>query len=338
VSPSGSATSNQRAATRVWRNTRFLLLRPELALPFITLALMLYLSLASPYFFNQRNLFNITETVAVLGIAAAFATIVVISGGIDLTPTVVFVIAGLVCYWTLQEGLPPALAIILGVLTGGGIGLMNGLFIALGNLNPFIVTLGTNFLFTGLGFVLTNGNAVLISSTGFKNIDHPDVIGHAGTLTIMMLVAFLLAFCLLRFTRFGVHVFAIGGDETAARLSGVPVARVKTLVYVAAGLASGAAGVFLAAAVGSVAPFYASGENDLLTILAAVIIGGTALQGGRGTTFGTLVGILLLAIISNGLVLENISSFWQPVIVGALLLTAIVLDEVRRRTALKVAR
>jgi ribose/xylose/arabinose/galactoside ABC-type transport system permease subunit len=153
-----------------------------------------------------------------------------------------------------------------------------------------------------------------------------------------MVVASVLAFCLLRFTRFGVHVFAIGGDETAARLSGVPVARVKTLVYVAAGLAAGAAGVLLAAAVGSVAPFYASGQTDLLTILAAVIIGGTALQGGRGTIFGTLVGILLLGIISNGLVLENISSFWQPVIVGALLLAAIVLDEVRRRTALRLAR
>jgi ribose transport system permease protein len=338
VVPSGEAASHRQAANGIWRRGRILLLRPELALPFITLGLMLYLSFASPYFFTQRNLFSITEAVAVLGIAAAFATIVVISGGIDLTPTVVFVISGLVCYWTLQQGLPPVVAIILGVLTGGGIGLLNGLFIAVGNLNPFIVTLGTNFLFTGLGFVLTNGNAVLISSTSFKNIDHPNVVGRAGTLTIMMVVASVLAFCLLRFTRFGVHVFAIGGDETAARLSGVPVARVKTLVYVAAGLAAGAAGVLLAAAVGSVAPFYASGQTDLLTILAAVIIGGTALQGGRGTIFGTLVGILLLGIISNGLVLENISSFWQPVIVGALLLAAIVLDEVRRRTALRLAR
>jgi ribose transport system permease protein len=154
----------------------------------------------------------------------------------------------------------------------------------------------------------------------------------------MMGIAFLIAFCMLRFTRFGVHVFAIGGDENAARLSGVPVIRVKTLVYVVAGLAAGAAGVLLAAASGSVAPFYASGQNDLLTILAAVIIGGTALQGGRGTIVGTLVGILLLGIISNGLILKNVSSFWQPVIVGTFLLIAIVLDEARRRTALKVGR
>jgi len=299
---------------------------------------MLYLSVSNQYFFTQRNLLNITEAVAVLGIAAAFATIVVISGGLDLTPTVIFVMAGLVCYWLLQRGVPIPLTVVLGVATGGAIGLLNGLLVAIGNLNPFIVTLGTNFLFTGLGFVLTDGNAVLIDSSSFKTIGNSDLVGNAPTVTVMMGIAFLIAFCMLRFTRFGVHVFAIGGDENAARLSGVPVIRVKTLVYVVAGLAAGAAGVLLAAASGSVAPFYASGQNDLLTILAAVIIGGTALQGGRGTIVGTLVGILLLGIISNGLILKNVSSFWQPVIVGTFLLIAIVLDEARRRTALKVGR
>jgi ribose transport system permease protein len=229
-----------------------------------------------------------------------------------------------------------SLVIVLGIAAGGLIGLLNGLLVAVGNLNPFIVTLGTNFLFTGLGFVLTDGDAVLIDSAGFKDIGSSDLIGNVPTVTVMMALAFLLAFCILRFTRFGVHVFAIGGDENAARLSGVPVMRVKTLVYVVAGLAAGAAGVLLAAASGSVAPFYASGQNDLLTILAAVIIGGTALEGGRGTVVGTLVGILLLGIIANGLVLEDVSSFWQPVIVGTILLVAIVLDELRRRAALRV--
>jgi ribose transport system permease protein len=311
-------------------------LRPELALPLVTLALALYLTFSSEYFFTERNLLNITEAVAVLGIAAAFATIVVISGGLDLTPVVIFVMSGLVCYWALNRGMAISLVIVLGIVAGGLIGLLNGLLVAVGNLNPFIVTLGTNFLFTGLGFVLTDGDAVLIDSAGFKDIGSSDLIGNVPTVTVMMALAFLLAFCILRFTRFGVHVFALGGDENAARLSGVPVMRVKTLIYVVAGLAAGAAGVLLAAASGSVAPFYASGQNDLLTILAAVIIGGTALEGGRGTVVGTLVGILLLGIIANGLVLEDVSSFWQPVIVGTILLVAIVLDELRRRAALRV--
>jgi ribose transport system permease protein len=337
LTPSGGTVPNAEAAKAPWTLARALVLRPELALPLVTLALMLYLSVSNQYFFTSGNLLNITEAAGVLGIAAAFATIVVISGGLDLTPTVVFVMAGLVCYWTLQRGVPAWIAILLGVAAGGGIGLLNGLLVAIGNLNPFIVTLGTNFLFTGLGFVLTDGKAVLIDSSTFSTIGNAKVIGNVGVLTVMMAVAFVLAFCMLRFTRFGVHVKAIGGDETAARLSGVPVIRVKTLVYVVAGLAAGAGGVLLAAAAGSVAPFYASGQNDLLNIIAAVIIGGTALQGGRGTIVGTLVGILLLGIISNGLVLQNVSSFWQPVIVGTFLLIAIVLNEVRRRTALKVA-
>lgn len=334
--------SSPEAATAVGpqlgRSVKAWLLKPELGLPLVTLLLVLYLSVSNEFFFTDRNLLNITEAVAVLGIAAAFATIVVISGGLDLTPVVVFVMAGLVCYWALERGLPIPLVIVLGVLAGGLIGLLNGLLVAIGMLNPFIVTLGTNFLFTGLAFVFTDGDAILIEDTGFKDVGSSNLIGDIPTITVAMAVAFLIAFAVLRYTRFGVHVFAIGGDEQAARLSGVPVTRVKALVYVVAGLAAGAAGVLLASTSGSVAPFYASGQNDLLTILAAVIIGGTALEGGRGTVVGTLVGILLLGIIANGLVLENISSFWQPVIVGTILLVAIMLDEVRRRAALKVPR
>jgi ribose transport system permease protein len=325
-----------RAGARTTGAVKTFLLRPDLALPLITLALFLYLSFANEFFFSQRNLLNITSAMALVGIAAAFATIVLISGGIDLSPVVTFIMAGLVCEWALARGIPVPITILLGISAGGLIGLFNGLLIAVGNLNPFIVTLGTNFLFTGLAFVVTDGEALVIDNQGFKDIGTQNLIGDVSTSTIVMAAAFAVAFCMLRFTRFGVHVFAVGGDTNAARLSGVPVIRVKTLVYVIAGLSAGVAGVLLAASSGSVAPFQSAGQNDLLVIIAAVIIGGTALEGGRGTVIGTLVGILLLGIIANGLVLENISSFWQPVVVGALLLIAIILDEVRRRAALKV--
>jgi ribose transport system permease protein len=344
VSSSGTSGPERPApgagATRegTWRRVRAVLLRPELALPLVTAGLMLYLSFASPYFLTEKNLLNITEALALLGIAAAFATIVVVSGGIDLTPTVIFVNSGIVCYWALKHGVPIPLTILLGIAVGGAIGLINGLLIAIGKLNPFIVTLGTNFVFTGVAFVVTDGDAVIVDNDAFNKIGNADLIGNLPTVTVIMVLAFVLAFCILRFTRFGMHVFAIGGDENAARLSGVPVTRVKTLVYVVAGLAAGAAGVLLVSASGSAAPFLANGQNDLLTILAAVIIGGTALEGGRGTVVGTLVGIWLLGIISNGLVLQNISSFWQPVVVGTILLVAIVLDEVRRRAAIRAVR
>ena len=316
---------------------RNLLLRPDLALPIVTLLIFLYLAFANEFFFSERNLLNITQAVAIVGIAAAFATIVVISGGIDLSPVVIFIMSGLVSYWALNRGLPAPLAMLVAIAAGGLIGLLNGLLIAIGNLNPFIVTLAMNFLFTGLAFVLTDGESLVIENSGFRDFGSSDVVGDLSTTTVVMAASFAIAVFVLRMTRFGTHVFAIGGDANAARLSGVRVARVKTMVYVIAGLSSGVAGVMLAASSGSIAPFQAAGQNDLLIILAAVIIGGTALEGGRGTVIGTLVGILLLGIISNGLVLEDVSSFWQPVVVGTLLLIAIILDEVRRRAALKVA-
>jgi ribose transport system permease protein len=334
--PADTAGQNTGKKRSAWASLRIYLLQPQLALPFVTLALVVYLGLSNEYFFTERNLLNITSAVALIGIAAAFATIVLISGGIDLSPVVTFIMAGLVCQWALARGVPIPVTIVMGLGAGAAIGLLNGLLVAAGQLNPFIVTLGTNFLFTGLAFVFTDGDALLIENDSFKEIANSDLVGNVPTVTVIMLAVFALAFCILRYTRFGVHVFAVGGDTDSARLSGVPVTRVKTLVYVLAGLAAGLAGVLLASASGSVAPFQGAGQNDLLSILAAVIIGGTALEGGRGTVIGTLVGVLLLGIISNGLVLENVSSFWQPVIVGAVLLLAIILDELRRRASLKV--
>jgi ribose transport system permease protein len=337
-------TSNPREGEEVARPRRIgsragtLLLQPEYALPLITLALGLYLSLSNEYFFTEKNLLNITEAVAVVGIAAAFATIVLIGGGIDLSPVVIFIMTGIVCQALLEDGVPVVFVVLIGIGTGGAVGVLNGLLVALLNLNPFIVTLGTNFVFTGMAFVITEGDPLLIENETFEKIGDSDLVFGIPTVTVIMAATFLTAFFILRYTRFGVHVFAVGGDKQAARLSGVPVTRVIVLLYVLGGLAAGLSGVVLASASGSVAPFQAAGQNDLLTILAAVIIGGTALEGGRGTVVGTLVGILLLGMISNGLVLEDISSFWQPVITGTVLLLAIILGELRRRASLKVAR
>lgn len=314
------------------------LLQPQLALPFITLALALYLGLTNEFFFTERNLFNITEAVAIVGIAAAFATLVVIGGGLDLSPVVVFIMAGIVCAELLKTSVPVPLVVAIGIATGAAIGMFNGLLIALLNLNPFIVTLGTNFLFTGAAFVITDGEALVIGNEDFQQIGTSNLVGNLPMTTVIMAGAFAFAFVILRYTRFGVHIKAIGGDTESARLSAVPVTRTKILLYTVAGMAAGVSGVVLLAAVGSVVPFQASGQNDLLTILAAVIIGGTALEGGRGTVVGTLVGILLLGIISNGLVLKDVSTFWQPVIVGAALLIAIIIDELRRRAALRVGQ
>jgi ribose transport system permease protein len=311
-----------------WRS---FLLRPEMGLPLVAILLGIYLSASSEFFLSKQNLLNITEAVAIIGIAAPFATIVVISGGLDLTPVTVMTMAGIVSLHALDVGIPIVGVVALALLASTAIGLINGLLISIGELNPFIVTLGTNFLFTGIAYVITEGSSQVLESEGFLQIGQSRLPFDIPTASVIMVASFLVAFVMLRFTRFGIHVFAVGGSEGPARLSGVRVVRTKTLVYVLSGASAGLAGVVLAAASGSVAPYAASNSNDLLNILAAVIIGGTALTGGRGSVFGTFVGVLLLGMISNGLVLKNISTFYQPVVVGAILLAAIVLDEVRRR-------
>jgi ribose transport system permease protein len=311
-----------------WRS---FLLRPEMGLPLITLLFGVYLTFASQYFLQYQNLLNITESIAVLGIAASFATVVVVSGGIDLTPVTVEVMAGIVCLHGLNAGLPVPVVVAIALAAAVAIGLLNGLLIAIGRLNPFIVTLGTNFLFTGVAYVVTAGNAQLIPNHEFAQIGQSRLPGHIPTSAVLMLGTFAIAFFVLRFTTLGIHVYSIGGNENAARLSGVRVPLVKFWVYGLSALAAGFAGVVQASAGGSVAPYAASSSNDLLYILAAVIIGGTALIGGRGGVVGTLMGLLLLGMINNGLSLKSISSFYQPVVTGVILLVAIMLDELRRR-------
>lgn len=292
----------------------------------------MYLAFSSEYFLQWQNLLNITFAISAIGIAAAFATLVVIGGGLDLTPVTVGIMAGLTCVKCIEAGLPVVLVVGIALAAAAGIGLLNGLLIGVGRLNPFIVTLGTNFLFTGIAFVITAGGALNIDDPEFAKIGQSTLWFDIPTPTVIMLLTFATAWFLLRYTRFGTHVMAIGGDEHAARLGGVRVVKIKIVLYTISALAAGVAGVVAASAAGSVAAYAASGSNDLLAIIAAVIIGGTALTGGQGSVFGTLVGVLLIGIIGNGLVLDNISSFYQPVVTGSILLLAIILDELRRRS------
>src|SRR5215217_3685368 len=192
AAPPGEGGPRTGGGAGAW--LRGVVLRPDFALPIVTLLLFLYLTFANEFFFSERNLLNITQAVAIVGIAAAFATIVVIAGGIDLSPVVIFIMSGLVSYWALNHGLPVPVAIVVAIAAGGAIGLMNGLLIAVGNLNPFIVTLGTNFLFTGLAFVLTDGEALVIEDDGFRDLGRTDVIGDLSTTTVVMAASFAAAF------------------------------------------------------------------------------------------------------------------------------------------------
>jgi ribose/xylose/arabinose/galactoside ABC-type transport system permease subunit len=301
----------------------------------VILLLGAYLGATNPYFLLKSNLFDIATAVSVIGTAAAFATYVVIIGGLDLTPVTVFVMAGIIVLQTLNAGWPVAAVIIIAVLAGGAIGSINGLLIARFGRNPVIVTLGVNFVFTGLAFVITNGNSQLITNNAFLNLWASSVVAGFPLTAAVMLGIFLLAFLILRYTRLGIYINAIGGNAAAARLNGIGIVKVRFTVYVLAGLAAGLAGVMSVGISGSVAPFGALSESDLLYIIAAIVIGGTSLAGGRGSVWGTLLGVILFGIVANGLVLKNISSYYQPVIIGAVLLVAVLVERVREGFAVE---
>ena len=330
-------TAVGRARGQSFERLRALALAPEAGLPLILVGLAVYLGFASEFFWRWKNILNITEAVSVVGIAAAILTVVVISGGLDLTPIAVITVTGIVITESLDIGVPIGATVLVALLAAGGIGAVNASLISLLNLNSFIVTLGTTFLFTGVAFVVTDGTPQDVANEAFNQLGQSKIWFGIPIDTVWMVGVFGATFFLLRFTQFGTHVFAVGGGENAARLSGVRVTRVKFIIFTLAGVVFGIAGIVQTANAGQVGIYAASSSNDLLTIIAAVIIGGTALTGGRGSVIGTFVGILLLGVIQNGLTLLNISSFWQPVVVGTILLAAIVLDEVRRRVQVAAA-
>jgi ribose/xylose/arabinose/galactoside ABC-type transport system permease subunit len=308
------------------------LLSPEVSLPLILLTFCVYLSIASPYFLLWQNFMNILASVSVIGIAAAFATLVVISAGVDLTPVAVMTAVGIVSLHTLNNGWSVTATVIACLVVAAALGAVNGILVSFIALNPFITTLGTNFIFTGVAYVVTSGQSQLLvghSSDSFLQIGEATVGPQIPVSALIMLATFTIAFVMLRYTRFGTHVFAVGGDEKAARLNGVRVRRAKLFLYVLAAASAGVAGIVLAAQSGSVAPYAATSQTNLLLIIAAVIIGGTALEGGRGSVVGTFVGVLLVGVIQDGLVLLNVSSFYQPVVTGGVLVIALLLDKLQ---------
>lgn len=288
------------------------------------------ISMQSPYFLQGENFANIGTAVAVSGVMAAFTTIVLIGGGLDLSLGAVLVLAGWAMATALDAGYTAGAAIVFALVVGAGCGLVNGLLIVGVGINPFIVTIGTQFAFRGITYAWSGGGA---KSTP---VDDPTIVALGSDkllgipLPVFVLAAmFLLAFGLLRFTRFGSNVYAIGGNLAAARLAGVRVDRTRILIYVLSALSAAVAGILLIGISGAAIPI--AGQGIELTVLAAVILGGTALMGGRGTVVGTLLGVLLLGVINNGLTLLSAPSYWQMIVQGAALLIAVVFDEVRRK-------
>jgi ribose transport system permease protein len=296
---------------------------------FGTLAVLIVLgtviSCLTPYFLTVPNLLNVAQQTVINAIVAVGMTFVIISAGIDLSVGSMLAVSGVVLATVLQAGAPAPVAILAGLAVGLVGGTINGLLITLGRLPPFIATLGMMSMARGAALLTTQGRPVSGFSPGFRWIANGQVLSIPAAV-ILMLVVYAAAHFVLRRTKFGRYVFAIGGNEEAALLSGVPVRLYKISIYAVAGLLAALASVVLTARLNSAQPI--AGINYELDAIAATVIGGTSLMGGEGSVLGTLIGALIMGVLRNGLNLLGVSSFIQQVVIGAVIICAVLLDTI----------
>jgi ribose transport system permease protein len=287
------------------------------------LALGLLLTALTPHFLTVSNLLNVMEQTSINAVIAVGMTFVILSGGIDLSVGSLVALSGVVTASALQAGAPIPVALLAGLLTGALCGLMNGVLVTMGRLPPFIATLGMMSVARGAALLFTDGRPVSGFGPGFRTLATGRLLAIPVPVLITLAV-YLLAHLVLTRTRFGRYVYAIGGNEEATRLSGVPVRFHKTMVYVLSGLVSGLAAAVLTARLNSAQPI--AGMMYELDAIAATVIGGTSLLGGQGRVSGTLVGALIMGVLRNGLNLLGISSFLQQVVIGLVIVGAVLLD------------
>lgn len=294
----------------------------------VFIALFILLALTLPQFRTIPNLTNVLQQNAVIGIIACAMTFAIISGGFDLSVGAGAALASVVgARIMIEAGIPAG---ILGALIAGlALGLLNGWLIAYAGVNPFVATLGTATIVRGLIYVSTNATPFFGVPMSFTVVG----LGRTGPLPnatwIFLVVALVLAFVLHQ-SRFGHYVYAIGGNIVAAAEMGIPVRRVKMLVYALVGMCAAIGGIILTGQTASGQPQAAL--NYELAAITAVIVGGASLGGGRGTMGGTILGVFLLGLVSNALNLYGVSAFWQPVATGLILVLAVAVDGISRRS------
>ena len=292
------------------------------------LSLCFVLWILSPYFLTVSNLLNVAEQTSIIAVVAAGMTFVIITAGIDLSVGSVLAFSGVVMASSLAAGRSIPLALTIGLSVGLVCGIGNGVLISVGRLPPFIATLGMMSIARGAALMFTQGRPISGFSETFRSIASTDVLRVPFPVIVMIGVYFVSHLVLAR-TKLGRYAYAIGGNETAAHLSGVNVRLYKTAVYGLSGMCSALAAVLLTARLNSAQPI--AGIMYELDAIAAVVIGGTSLMGGEGTVAGTLIGALIIGVLRNGLNLLAVSSFIQQIVIGSVIVIAVLLDTFFKR-------
>ena len=295
----------------------------------VAVLLATVLSLLSPFFMTVGNMTNLSKQVSIVAILAAGQAVVIISGGIDLSVGSILALSAVVIGALIQVDVDPLMATLAGLLTGTAAGLVNGIVITKGRIPPFIATLGMLGIARGLALVITKGVSYQVLVPFFLYIGNAKVLGLPIPL-FFVLITFLFVSVMMHMTVFGRHIYAIGGDERVARLEGIPVDRQKIKIYMLSGFLAALAAVVMTGRLAATPP--SVGQGIELQAIAAVIIGGVSFVGGRGMVLTALIGALIMAMITNGLNILGISSFYQQVLIGVVIIVAVWLDNIKSRS------
>lgn len=289
--------------------------------------IVVVVSIISPNFLSKGNLLTVLRQTSINAIIAAGMTFVILTAGIDLSVGSILGFSGAICAYLLTNGTNVFISFLAAILVGALFGLFNGVVITKGKVQPFIATLATMILLRGATMVFTNGKPIAVKGESatkiLRYIARGDILG-IPVAVIMMVIIFAICYHILHNTKYGRHIYAVGGNEQAALLSGVNTDRVKMLAYMISGILASIAGIIVLARLSSAQP--TAGDGYELDAIAAVVLGGTSLAGGQGAILGTIVGALIIGILNNALNLLDVQSYYQMIVRAIVILIAVLLD------------
>ena len=295
----------------------------QLVLVFILIFICLLWTVLTPTFLTFNNIINVIRQASYTAIASIGMTMVIIVGEIDLSAGSLVAVSGLVATWTFKMTNSVILAVLAAIFMGVAVGLFNGFLTAKGDLPGFIATLASMTILRGMAYIVTGGDPISITDDRYLNIGT----GYVGFLpipVIIMAVCVIAGSFIMNKLRFGRYVYAVGGNAEASKWSGLNVDKVKIIVYLFMGVLTAVAGLIVSARLGSGQP--SAGQSFEMDCITAAVVGGTSMSGGKGKLFGTIVGVLLLSVLSNGMTLIDINSYWQQVIKGGIIVVAVLID------------
>lgn len=286
-----------------------------------TLAMCVVFTILNKNFVQYNNIITVLQQMVLNGVLAVGMMFTIITGGIDLSVGCTYAITGIVvASCTVNYGMNPFLAIVVGILIGAVLGAFNGFLINKLKLQPFIATLGTMSLYRGIAYVVTGGVPVTNVPDSYRNIFNGEMFGGIRYYIVVMIVVFVIAYVILSKMKSGDYLYAVGGNEEAAKLSGVNVIKTKYIAYIFCGICAAIAGMIMLASLGSAEA--TAGQAYETNAIAAAAIGGTRMAGGKGTALGTFIGALMLSVLKVGMVVINVDSFWQFVVTGIIIIVA----------------